>query len=273
MNPAPRARHLAPALAALCAAIAWLAIPGHAAVAAEGESHLFTSKNGQQISAVLLDVSTDRKLMTIRRDDGQQFQTEITSLSLDDQQYVREWLNNRPVTANYLIDLKIQRKQSNTRRRNVSGSLTLESRVFEYEIIVGNRSRESLSGARLEYAVVLDDQITPFDNPGGELSYRLASGEGTNHVRISGGQDLEPIAFNREHTVQSRPAPIHVLRFANSGVLREDELLGVRARLMAADGSVIAEESSGNSALERLDWEAISDLLAVEDEEQQEADS
>lgn len=232
--------------------------------ATEGELHLFTSKSGQQISAVLLDVSEDRRLMTIRRDDGQQFQTEILSLSLEDQHYIRDWMNSRPVSTNFAVDLGIQRKQGNTQRRSVTGSLTLESRTFEYEIVVGNRSRETLSGARLEYAVVLDDQVTPIESPGGDLAYSLFRRDESNLVRIAAEVDLEPIAFNREATVVTHPAPVHLLRYASSGVFREDELLGVQVRLLAADGSVIAEGSSGTSALERLEWESIAELDAVE---------
>jgi len=262
MNPAPRARRLAPALVALAA---WLSVSGRAP-ASEGESHLFTSKNGQQISAVLLDVSADRKLMTIRRDDGQQFQTEITSLSLDDQQFVKDWLKNRPVTANYRLEVEIRRKQGSARRQSVFSTMTLEDRSYEFEISVRNLARETIENATLEYLLVLDDQVTPVESAEQGLSYSLARREGENHHRLSASVPIPPLAFNRENVVTTKSVDVHRL-LSSSGVFREDQLIGLRLRILAPDGSVIEEASSGGGAIDRPAWEELAALPPADGEE------
>ena len=55
-----------------------------------GGLHLFTE--GNQIAANLLEVVDDRKTAKIRREDGIVFSLEIVLFSLDDQQYIKDWM-------------------------------------------------------------------------------------------------------------------------------------------------------------------------------------
>ena len=58
--------------------------------------HFFADKRGQQIEAQLVSIDPDRRNVQIRRRDGQLFDLQVTLLSLDDQQFVREWLFPKP---------------------------------------------------------------------------------------------------------------------------------------------------------------------------------
>ena len=73
--------------------------------------HQFTDKKGQRVSAMLLEVSADRQQMKIRREDGQEFETVINLLSLDDQQYVKDWMKNAPqagmMNTDFLLNLSL----------------------------------------------------------------------------------------------------------------------------------------------------------------------
>lgn len=58
----------------------------------KGEYHAFTDKKGKTISAKIISVDESRRMAEIEREDGRTFSIEITTFSLEDQQYVREWL-------------------------------------------------------------------------------------------------------------------------------------------------------------------------------------
>ncbi len=52
----------------------------------------FTDKRGQQIEARVLSLSEDRQTLAMERRDGKTFELTVTLLSLDDQQFLRQWL-------------------------------------------------------------------------------------------------------------------------------------------------------------------------------------
>ncbi len=56
----------------------------------EGGFHVFTDKTGKTISAKLLSVDGSRRMAEIEREDGRIFSIEITTFSLEDQQFLRE---------------------------------------------------------------------------------------------------------------------------------------------------------------------------------------
>ncbi len=54
--------------------------------------HVFTDKKGKTISAKILSVDDSRRMAEIEREDGKTFSIEITTFSLEDQQFLRDWL-------------------------------------------------------------------------------------------------------------------------------------------------------------------------------------
>ncbi len=60
------------------------------------EYHLFTDKKDQQIDARILSISDEMTEIRIERRDGQVFEIAATVLSLDDQQFIRDWLYPKP---------------------------------------------------------------------------------------------------------------------------------------------------------------------------------
>ena len=56
------------------------------------EFRAFTDKRGQQIEARIISISDDRRQLNLVRQDGRSFELEITLLSLEDQQFLTEWL-------------------------------------------------------------------------------------------------------------------------------------------------------------------------------------
>ena len=60
---------------------------------AASEYRQFTDKRGQQVEARIVSISDGLRLLHLESRNGQDFELPITGLSLDDQQFLRQWLN------------------------------------------------------------------------------------------------------------------------------------------------------------------------------------
>ncbi len=119
------------------------------------ELHLFTDKKGNQITANLLKIAEDRRTAKIRREDGIEFSLEIVLFSLDDQQYIKDWMavdkiasSNQPKASEFHLDIKVVHKESASAKHS-NGSLELESKPHFFDVSISNTSRETLEGAVL----------------------------------------------------------------------------------------------------------------------------
>lgn len=245
-------------LASLASCVALLACaPVYGQVA--DDFHQFTDKKGQQILAKLLDVSKDRRTMKIQRADGIEFETEINVLSLDDQQYIKDWLKNRPeIGADFHLDVAIAKKQKDSEEHNTD-SYELKKKYYTYEITVKNLSREVLESATLEYTVVWEDQVRIYESKKSEewtfTTPRYE--EGGQRVRLSGSTDLEALAYNRETVFETGLVEIDEVAYFGNQVLEKDDPVGVIVRILSKDSSVIAEVREGSLDEEAYTWESV----------------
>ncbi|NLT69823.1 MAG: hypothetical protein GXX91_03920 [Verrucomicrobiaceae bacterium] len=260
------------------------------AVAQESSDfHRFTDKKGQQISAVLLDVSADRQQMKIRREDGQVFETVINLLCLDDQQYIKDWLKKPAETAiatngtsesdapaalgadsetaaaapaDFRLDVALSRHNAAV-EKHASRNVSLEGRATTFRITVRNLSRDSLEAARLAYAVVWEDRATLYQTGAGEWTFRAApDGEGSSRrVKHADEIELGSLRFNGETTVETSPVTMEQVVFlGDNKPYREDEILGVKVRILSQDGQVLHESDSGGAAIASMKWGDIESL-------------
>ncbi len=261
------------------------------AVAQEASDfHRFTDKKGQQISAVLLDVSADRQQMMIRREDGQVFETVINLLCLDDQQYIKDWLKQSAATAtpeatatdgletpdalgavsgttatartDFRLDVALSRHNAAV-EKHASRNVSLEGRSTTFRIAVRNLSRDSLEAARLMYVVVWEDRATLYQTGAGEWTFRATpDGEGSSRrVKHAGEIELGSLRFNGETTVETAPVTMEQVVFlGDNKPYREDEILGVKVRILSQDGQILHESDSGGAAIASMKWEDIESL-------------
>jgi hypothetical protein len=241
--------------------------PGKVSSQESPDFHQFTDKKGQTVSAMLLEVSPDRQQMKIRREDGQEFETVINLLSLDDQQYVKDWMKKAPMTAaaqaEFRLDVVLTRQTGSVEKRSES-SIRLESRPSTFRVALRNLSRDSLEGARLEYALVWEDRTTIYQTEAETWTYTSGSDEdGASHrVKKTGKFDLEPLRFNGEATLETPAVDMEQVFIGDNNPYREDEMLGVRVRIIGADGIVIHETHSGGAVLAAMGWD---EILALPD--------
>ena len=126
-----------------------------------------------------------------------------------------------------------------------------------------NLSRDSLEEARLEYAVVWEDRATIYQTGAGEWTFRSApDGEGSSRrVKQTGEIELGSLRFNGETTVETVPVTMEQILFlGDNKPYREDEILGVKVRILSEDGQVLHESDSGGAAIASLKWEDIESL-------------
>ncbi len=256
---------------------------------AAGDFHEFTGKTGQKLVAKVLGVSEDRRQMRILRQDGLEFETEIVIMSLDDQQYVKDWMKanaastgadgtvvagTAPAAAgngaamaagggSYRLEVAVTRASGKSEKHREE-FYTMEEKENLFRVAVRNLSRETLEGARLEYVVVWQDAVTVYyDEDEEEWEFSARDRDQTAPpVKKLGETALEPLRFNGTVTVETSPVRIDEVFYNGNELYRQDELLGVKLRVLAADGSVVHEADSGGAAIAAMGWD---EIRALED--------
>lgn len=234
------------------------------------ELHLFTDKKGNQITAKVLGIADDQLTAKIRRTDGIEFSPEIVLFSLDDQQYIKDWMKaDKAAVASGLtesefhLEVEIDRKDEGT-AKYAKGTLGLESTPHFFEVKVSNTSRETLVGAVVEYVILWEESITVYEDDG-EWDY---SSTGTDdRGRVMKKQGIAPmgdIAFNRDIIVSTQLADIERAVYPDGDILREDHLLGALIRVVGAEGQILAETATGKVELDGYTWEKSLALASVE---------
>lgn len=222
----------------------------------------FTNKNGQQIKAALLDVSSDKKNMKIRREDGAEFETEIVALSLDDQQYIKDWLKNRPSKSDFRLDVAISKKviESETRpyRSNV---YKLHQDQLGYEVTVRNLSRESIPNPVISYQIIRLEGASVYPDSDGDWTFTGTDSDENKDEYVLGGteESTDPLAFNREWVVTTTPMVVERV-MNDTAVYFEDELLGVIVQVKTEKGDLIGEFRSNGKEIQDLKWEEVADF-------------
>ena len=235
----------------------------------EGELREFTDKRGQKVSAKLVGISVDRRVMSILRGDGKTFETVINQLSLDDQQYVKDWLKSHPLpgaggTVSSLpapalrVDLVVTRGSGETRKHR-NDDYAMEEKDNLYRITVRNLSRDTISSARVEYAVVWRNAVTIYeDKDDSEWDFSSETEDGVSpQVKILGDAVVENLRFNDEFAFETKPVSIDQVFLDGNAPYREDELLGLRARVVSADGAVVLDTHSGGAEVASMTWEEV----------------
>lgn len=244
------------------------------AVRAQGEAELreFTDKRGQKVSAKLVGISDDRRVLSILREDGKSFETVINQLSLDDQQYVKDWLKSRALpesggtapalpASSLRVDVVITRSSGETRKHR-NDDYAMEEKDNLYRITVKNLSRETISSARVEYAAVLRNSVTVYeDKDDAEWEFTSHLDDGVSPlVKVLGNAVVENLRFNGETAFETAPVSVDRVFYDGNELYQEDELLGLKVRVVSAGGAVILDTHSGGAEVGSMTWEEVTAL-------------
>lgn len=142
----------------------------------------------------------------------------------------------------------------------------MESEGEGFRIVVKNLSRDTLTGARIEYALVWRDGVALFfDEESGKWNYTHRSNEARiETVKLRGASDLPDLRFNLETAVETVAAPLERVRYDRNQILGEDRLLGLKLRILDRNGAILHESESGGSEIEAMTWEVVEGLVDSE---------
>jgi|GEM_PF-492575 len=220
---------------------------------------VFTDKKGQKIEAVLLAVAPDWKMMKIRRKDGKVFATEIVKLSLDDQQFVKDWIKKQPAKTDYRLDISVDRKLIGTRKeKSQSGTYNYETKTYQAEITVKNLSREILPSPVLSYVLLRKEGVRFYKDSEGARSYSISPDEEVKDpVTIWGKETGQDLAYNRETVITTKPVEIDQLTSGSSELAYHDLFLGVMVQVRTQQGDLLVEypPAGTSSNLVGITWD------------------
>ncbi len=228
--------------------------------AGSGEFRQFTNKEGRMIEARILGISPDRKTLTIGQRDGREFELEIVLLSLDDQQFLRQWIANRPATADYRLEVAIDKilEKSTEKRRDRGGFYRFSSEYPQYRITVTNLSRETVPGPVVEYCLLYREKVSiRYDEEERDWEFSSFSLDGGKLNTVRAEIPLEDLVYNREQAVVTESVEIdHVIGDGNY-IYGEDELVGLILRVKDSSGTPIGESwRSSDTGIAHFTWES-----------------
>jgi hypothetical protein len=161
------------------------------------------------------------------------------------------------------LDVVVTRSSGETREHR-NGDYAMEEKDNLYRITVRNLSRETISSARVEYAVVLRNAVSIYeDKDDAEWDFTSHMEDGVSpQVKILGDAAVENLRFNDEFAFETKPVSIDQVFLSGNAPYREDELLGLKVRVLTADGAVILDTHSGSAEVGSMTWE---EVVALED--------
>ncbi|MDF1813039.1 MAG: hypothetical protein P1V20_12520 [Verrucomicrobiales bacterium] len=243
------------------------------------QQHVFTNKKGVQIIAEIVSVEPDWKMMTIRKD-GNSFDLAPQVLVLDDQQYVKNWLKERGITApvkatpgsastegstppastfdvaNSKISVELKKKQVDYDRVKYSSYIRLDTRQYNYDISVTNGGRESVPPVVVSYALVWKEGVS---FPADTVSYSRFSSS-RDRFAITGEASFPSLVYNRTVTMTTKPVEINNVNYDGNEHYEEDIYLGTVVNVSLADGTLLTEYQDTDARNNNLTWETVKGL-------------
>jgi hypothetical protein len=253
---------------------------GLCASAQESVYHTFTDKKGQALNAALLSITPDHSKAKIQLKDGRGFELSILTLSLDDQQFVKDWLKTTSIHPDFNLEITVTRHQDNSERISVPGyQMKWLTDNTAMEIKVRNLSRADLKGATVEYYVVIEQGVHAFPRPEPEFKKKhgvgawwypneageFPGGRNTNNGKapsekplwlVHGTAKLKDLAYNYEATLKTDIFPLREIDFETRDN-PNDTILGVIVRISGADGKEISVYRSTDNKVLKKSWDEI----------------
>ncbi len=259
-----------------------LTVPGAFCMAASEKAyHVFTDKKGQTIEAALLSITPDKSKIGIERRDGRKFEIPILTLSLNDQQFIKNWIKGNPIKSEHNLEVSFVKHQENTERTVVPnyGGLKWIEDTSTIEIKIKNRSRIDLKGASIEYYIIIEQGVnaTNIDPENQQavgvqewwypnapdLPIKRKKGKKLGPKKplwvIHGQSKIDDLAYNFSMEVKSSPFPLReISQSGASGANPKDVILGTIAKITDKDGKEIVLTRSTENGLMKRGWDEIS---------------
>lgn len=214
------------------------------------QARTFTDVQGRQISAELLSHDGNGTI-ELKLTDGQVFNVPIATFSLEDQSYIQEFVKKNPVKLDYNFDVQSSSKKISGTRQNL-GYKVVKSELWSYEVVVENRSRDTVGDLDVEYRI-----FTVNEADGGFVESDLSLVGlrfHTGQAKVKG-----PLRYNQRETFVTKPVRLDSVDYdyGYSGDRHKDSLRGLMVRIKDSAGNVVHEYVSPITTLKDKTWDSI----------------
>lgn len=253
----PRRRAFAAAVAfawSCSAGAGWPQTPAEA----EAAFRVFTNKEGKTLDARIVSVEPDRKTLRIALRDGKEVSLPIVLLSLDDQQFLKEWLGDRPISSPFRVQVDVEKVAARPADRRRSFSYRLNTDHVAYRIRLKNLSRETMVAPVVEYFVLTEETIRIYvDSDDGDWTFSGGGGGESTPVSVHEVTTLPDLAYNRDHELTTSPVEVDQVIGDGNDVYGEDRLVGAIVQVRDQNGNVAGVWRSADPGVAKLEWDQI----------------
>lgn len=223
-----------------------------APLSTQAEMREFTNQGGQKIQAELIS-HNGAGMLDLRRADGRTFQISASTLSLDDQAYLKTWMEQNPAKVDYRLDIKASPQKIAGNRKNL-GYKIVKNEVWVYNVEIKNLSRDTVADLKAEYRVFASN------NADGEFSsYESLGGFVSGEAALKG-----PYRYNETATFKSKEMKIDTVDYSDVGGRYKDGLLGMMVRIKNAKGEVVVDWVTPTAALKGKTWDNVPKSLEIQ---------
>jgi hypothetical protein len=222
------------------------------------EAREFTSKDGRKLNGELLAHSGDQVIIQVG---NKEFVVPIAGFSVDDQQFIKNWIQQNPGAVRYKFGyfFDFEEDRSGRTQGKAPGAMIddkLKTIPYECEMVVFNKEVTPVENIEIRYEIYVDDFVVTKNNAftalavGAEKRSELQTVAGSIEVpRIEAGGRID---FFRRFNIE-----MYIDR--DGGKTDEaatDKVRGVRVRVLKGD-LVLGEESAGEGGreVETIPWQ------------------
>ena len=225
----------------------------------------FVTKSGDQLTARIISLSSDAKSITLRTPDELDHHMEVTALSLDNQIFVRDWVEAQAVRkssdAPGQVELTVENEVTKFERRTfpVDGRRITHEQMHQcYRLQLSQPEPATRVVLRAAYLILYREKVAVYEvADGSRTDWSSLGGRGRVHYRY--GNFRLPV--NRLSALQERNTdPVKIDRLegeTEADRLGHDQLIGIQVRVEDPFGNLVAEFTDLPDAYAGLGWVAI----------------
>lgn len=216
----------------------------------------FTDSQGRKIEAEIVGYSGDTVIINRA---GTEFPVPITTFSLDDQQYISEWIDENPEAVRYKFGYYVDLEKSSISQQDAPGGAyedKLKIIPYNYEMIIYNKGVAPAKDIEIRYEIYIDDFVDVRGNRFTRLAYGVE--KNAKLQTIAGSiKDLTIPANGRHDFERTFNTEFYIDRDGGkTDQAATDKVIGIRIRVYSGK-KVIAEFEDGenDTKLSTITWQ------------------
>lgn len=210
----------------------------------------FVGANGQTMRAEL--VSHKGGEVTLRREDGREFSVAPNVFSLDDQVFLKNWMEKtlETISYNFRIDADKTKVQGST--ENLSYK-RVKNEKWAYNVEITNLSRDSAKDLTVLYKILYTNNA---DGSFSASSFSSDDPESQGLKMVQGEAKLsQELPYNKTMAFLTKQVQIDLVDYDGAGSRYKDEMKGCLIRIVDAQKKVVFDWKADLSSMSGKTWE------------------